>query len=144
MINAYFGDIANGRLQRLPYLGYSVFLIALLFGFVFGSIILLGTAENIMGGDLASAQNMLMETLGIPYTIILGIMVFVVIAGLLNLMAKRVRDIGLPGWLLVLGLVIVSALISRYVSNSASNSFSSIVGIGLLLIPSDTFGGNRK
>jgi len=143
MIDVYFGNFANGRLLRLPYFGYSVLLVFLLFGFMLGTVILMGAAENMMGGDLADAQSMLMETLGIPYMIILGILVFVTIIASLNIMAKRVRDIGLPGWLVVLAFIIISALISQFVSVSASNGLSTVVGLGLLLIPSNTFGGNR-
>ena len=144
MMNVYFGNFSNGRLLRLPYLGYSLLLMALLVAFIFGTILIMGAAENMMGGDLGNAQSVLMENLGIPYMIILGIVVISIIVASLNLMAKRVRDIGLPGWIVVLAFIVISALISRYVSNSASNGFSTLVGLALLFVPSDTLGGNRK
>ena len=50
-------------------------------------------------------------------------------------MAKRFRDIGLPGWWMVLVVFILSALVSYFVSENASSGFSLLVWIALLLIP---------
>jgi len=143
MLKIYFGEFSDGRLLRLPYLGYTLLMVAVFIGFVFGTIILMGAAETMMGGDLAGAQQTLMTALGIPYMTILGVIVLGVLVGSLNVMAKRVRDIGLPGWMFVLGFMIVSFLVSGFISESASNGLSTIVGFGLLFIPSNTFGGNK-
>lgn len=83
MINTYFGAFATGRLPRLPYLGYNVLIVVLLMAFVMATVLMMGLAENIMGGDLADAQQTIMASLGMPYMIILGLFIFViVVAGL--------------------------------------------------------------
>ena len=143
MFKIFFGEFSNGRLLRLPYLGYTLLATAVFAGFVFGTIMLMGAAETMMGGDLAGAQQTLMNVLGIPFMIILGVVVLGLLVGLLNVMAKRVRDIGLPGWTFVLGFMVVSFIFSEFISVSASNGLSTIVGFGLLLTPHNSFGGNK-
>ena len=143
MFKIYFGEFSNGRLLRLPYLGYTLLLIAVFVGFIFGTIMLMGAAETMMGGDLAGAQQTLMNSLGIPYMIILGLVVLALFVASFNMMAKRARDIGLPGWTFVVGFIIISGLLSYFISENAGNGLSTIVGLALLLVPSNTFGGSR-
>ena len=143
MFKFYFGDFSNGRLLRLPYLGYIVLLIILWIGFIFATVAAIGAAEHILGGDLAEAQAVLTKSLGIPYMIILGLVLLALFVASFNMMAKRARDMGLPGWMFVIGFLIVIWLVSFYVSDNAGSGLSSIVGLALLLLPSNTFGGNK-
>ena len=139
MFKIYFGEFANGRLLRLPYLGYSILIIILWIGFVIATIVAIGAAEHLMGGNLAEAQAMLTKSLGIPYMIILGLVFIAMLVASLNMMAKRARDMGLPGWIFVIVVFIASGLLSYYASDKAGSGLSSIVGFALLLIPSNTF-----
>ena len=139
MISTYFGDIRNGSLKRLPYLGYSLLLGVIVLAFVFAVVLAIGAGEHLLGGDLTKAQQTLRETLGIPFFIVFVLFLLVVFFASLNIAAKRARDIGLPGWLVVLGIVIVSLLLSTMVSNDASNGFSGLIFLALLLTPTDMF-----
>lgn len=44
-----------GRLGRLQYLGYSLLLSLLLFGFVLAFVLAIGAGEHIIGGDIPQA-----------------------------------------------------------------------------------------
>lgn len=101
----------------------------------------IGVAENLVGGDIQQAQSQLREQFGAPAIIVVGVIFLVLFLAHLNLMAKRVRDMGLPGWWTVLALIVVAALISGLVSQQASGAFNSLVWLALLLIPTGMLGG---
>lgn len=143
MFKIYFGEFSDGRLLRLPYLGYIILLIVLWIGFIIATVVAIGAAEHLMSGNLAEAQAVIMNSLGIPYLIILGLVLLALFVASFNMMAKRARDTGLPGWVFVVGVMIVIWLVSFFVSDKAGSGLSSIVGLALLLIPSNTFGKNK-
>ena len=140
MLTALFGDITNGRLQRLPFLGYSVLVTLLFFGFVFAVVFAIGAGEKLIGGDLQQAQDTLAQALGIPFIIVFALFMAVMLFVQMNLMAKRIRDMGLPGWWVVLVLVIVSGVVGSMVSEQAGGGLNSVVFLVLLLVPSNAFG----
>ena len=153
MFKTYFGDITSGRLLRLPFLGYIVLLQVLFIALVMAGAASLGLAENLVGGDLTQAQQMLAEKFGLPAMIIIGIVVAAVIFATLNLEAKRIRDMGLPGWWTLLAVWIISSVIivtvnvafgsDPVISKSISSAISAIGALALIFIPSDTFSGNN-
>jgi uncharacterized membrane protein YhaH (DUF805 family) len=170
MLKIYFGEWGNGRLKRLPYLGYYVLLMFLLMVVIFGMIFAVGASERLMGGDLLATQQLLTERFGI--LAIVGFVVLMIIAlfAQVNILAKRIRDMGLPALWTILGILAVSLLLNMLfpaqevavsttvvqtaegtaASISANStapsmivqSFDMIVFLCLLLIPSDTF--NKK
>jgi uncharacterized membrane protein YhaH (DUF805 family) len=96
MLKTYFGEWGTGKLQRLPYFGYHILLIVLIMAIIFATIFAVGAAENFMGGNLAETQKMLMDKFG--FVAIAGIMflIFAAMLGQVNILAKRIRDMGLP------------------------------------------------
>jgi uncharacterized membrane protein YhaH (DUF805 family) len=151
MLNTYFGDVTSGRLQRLPFIGYIVLLHVLFIVLVLAGAASLGIAENLVGGDLTQTQQMLAEKFGLPAMIIVGIVVAAVFFASLNLEAKRIRDMGLPGWWTLLAVwifsVILIALLSGFLDPELGNRISSIISaiafLALVFIPGDTFDGNN-
>ena len=139
MLNVLIGDIKNGRLLRLQYLGYALFLILLFSLFVFAVILAIGAGEHILGGDLQQAQAQLQEWFSLPFLLIFIVFMAVLSFMSLNIMAKRIRDMGLPGWWIVLILLILESIVSYYVSQQASSGLHTLTWILLLLIPSDLF-----
>ncbi|MEA3277530.1 MAG: DUF805 domain-containing protein [Pseudomonadota bacterium] len=141
MFRVLFGDLANGRLLRLPYLGYSILLgvIAVAIGIGIGAAI--GVAENLVGGDIEAVQTQLREQFGVPALVLISVLFAGLFFAGLNLMAKRIRDIGLPGWWTVLAFLVVSVVLSLAVSQQASSGFHFLVWIVLLLVPTGAFGG---
>jgi len=152
MLKTYWGDVTSGYLQRLPFVGYFILLQLIMIALVLGIAASLGVAENLLGGDLQEAQTMLREKFGIP--VIIGMVIFFVlfIFASLNLEAKRIRDMGLPGWWTLLAIWIISCVIlvivnivtgsDPVISKSISSAISAIGVLALIFIPSDTFSGN--
>jgi len=141
MFKTYFGEFKSGRLQRLPFLGYAFLIIAVQFAFVFATVLAIGGAEMAIGGDLATAQEAILKSLAIPYLIIFAIFMAALLIAGMNITAKRARDIGLPGWLFVAGLIFISVLISNFIFPNLSQAISTVAGLGLLFSPSGMLKG---
>ena len=142
MFKVLFGDINNGRLTRLPYLGYSLLLVALMMGFGFAVVLAIGAGEHVIGGDLQQAQDKLREWFTMPAMIIFALMSVLFVFGAANIMAKRIRDTGLPGWWLVLVIVVLTGIVSYVISEEASSGLHTLIWVLLLLIPTHAF--NRQ
>lgn len=143
MWNVYFGEFGTGRLQRLQYLGYLLLLAALMFGFMIVLVLTIGAGEHLVGGDLQQAQDKLRAWFGLPATIIVALVGLAILVAKLNIMAKRIRDMGLAGWWLALVLVLAAGGTSVATSEETGSVAFGIFTILLLLVPSDTFGNNR-
>ncbi len=139
MLNALIGDAKNGRLARLQYLGYSLLLFFFVFIFMLLTVMAVGVGEHILGGDLQEAQTQLREWFSLPFMIVLGIFMGVITFIGLNIMAKRIRDMGLHGWWLVVIIVVLESIISYYVSQQLSGGFHTFIWLLLIFIPSNLF-----
>ena len=137
MIKALLGDVKTGRLMRLQYLGYSLLVYLLMFGFVFVVILAIGAGEHIIGGDLQHAQDKLREMFTLPAMIVFAVIMPLLLFMVANIMAKRIRDIGLPGWWSVLAIIVITGIVSYMVSNEVSNGLSTLIWVVLLLVPSN-------
>jgi len=58
----------------------------------------------------------------------------------MNIMAKRIRDIGLPGWITVFGVMILEGIVSVVISEESGSSLHTVVWLLLVLVPSNTLG----
>jgi len=56
-----------------------------------------------------------------------------------NLTAKRIQDIGLPGWRTVLAIALLVGLISAAVSQQVGNSLQFLIWLALVLVPTNAF-----
>jgi uncharacterized membrane protein YhaH (DUF805 family) len=137
MFKALFGEVKTGRLMRLPYLGYSVLLSLLMFGFGLAVVMAIGAGEHIIGGDLQQAQDRLREMFTLPAMLVMAVIMplFVFIGA--NIMAKRIRDIGLPGWWMVLAIFVISAVVSYMISDEVSSGLNTLIWVVILLVPSN-------
>lgn len=137
MIKVLFGEVKTGRLMRLQYLGYSLLLSLLMFGFGFVVVSAIGAGEYLTGGDLQQAQDQLRERFTLPFILVFAVMMplFVFMGG--NIMAKRIRDIGLPGWWMVLAIFVISGVVSYRVSDNVSSGVNAAIWFVLLLVPSN-------
>lgn len=143
MLKRYFGEIRTGRLTRLGYLGYSLLLmlIALSLALLLG--VLLGVAEKVTDTDLAAAQHQLAEQFGFAAVLVIGLVGLLFTFAGLNLMAKRARDIGLPGWIFIAVLYALELGLSIGVSVNASAAIHGLALLGLLLVPGNLFPRRR-
>lgn len=139
MFKIFFSEVKTGRLLRLPFLGYSLLLQLLAFSFVFVIILAIGAGEHLIGGDLQKAQEMLREWFSVPFIIIFGLFMAIICFAGLNLTAKRIRDTGLPGWWVLLAVLILQIITSSFISQETSGGLHFFLTVILFLIPTDTF-----
>jgi len=137
MIKALFGEVKTGRLMRLQYLGYSVLLSLLMFGFGLAVVMVIGVGEHIAGGDLQQVQDQLREQLTLPVILVMAVVMPLFLFIGVNIMAKRIRDIGLPGWWTVLAIFIVSGVVSYMVSDNAGSIVNTLAWVAVVLVPSN-------
>ena len=172
MLKIYFGEWGDGKLQRLPYLGYHILLMVLVVAVIFAGIFAVGATENLMGGDLEATQKLLADKFGIIAIIFIAALVFITVLGQVNILGKRIRDMGLPVVWTILGIIVLSMVLNllfppQEVSMSALSVqsddvvattvsttltttnmiiqiFDSLIFLCLVLIPSNTFGSKNQ
>ena len=136
MFKVYFGDLSDGRLKGLAFLGYWLLLIAIFFGFGFLAVVAIGLGEHVIGGDLAKAQDALRKALGVPFLIVFGLFFLGLVFANLNIMAKRARDIGLPGWITAIVAAGLSGL-GGQAMHGVGGGLGLLIILALVLIPTD-------
>jgi len=136
LIKTYFGEVKDGQLQRLQYLGYIVLAAVLIFAGMMLGVMSIGALETLKGGDLMQAQAEIRRQLGIPVMIVFAVVMIGYIFAQANVAAKRARDTGLPGWVFLLSVVIISGLASSLLSQGAGNAISTLAALWLLFAPS--------
>lgn len=141
MFKVLLGDVRDGRLQRLPYLGYSVLVVVLILGFGIAVAVIAGVGEQIIGGDIQAAQDRLREWFALPAMLLIMVVMVLFLFMSANLMAKRIRDIGWPGWWGVLGIVVLTGIVSSLISEEAGNGLHTLFWVLLLLIPGNIVAG---
>lgn len=139
MIANYFGNLGDGKLARLRFFGLWALLIFLFIVFGMMIVMSIGIAEHMVGGDLTSAQNFLREKLALPALVGIAIAALLFTFVNLNIMAKRARDIGLPGWLTAIVIAGLSGGASQVAGPSASGSVGGLLFLVLTLLPSNIF-----
>ncbi|WP_457668355.1 DUF805 domain-containing protein [Thiolapillus sp.] len=158
MFKALFGDVSNGRLARLSYLGYALLITAIMFGIMFGVAALAGMAEQVMNGDLQQIQTTLGGKLGLPLMLFMAIIMLALGFASLNIAAKRIRDMGLWGWTTLLILAVIGGVVgflfpgettmingvAQMAPSAASSALQAIVLLCLLFIPSNAFGSKSQ
>jgi uncharacterized membrane protein YhaH (DUF805 family) len=112
MLNIYFGEWGSGKLQRLPYLGYYVLLTVLVMAIIIGGIMAVGMTENLMGGNIADTQKLLLDKFGIIAILGIAVLGFATVLAQVNILGKRIRDIGLPVLWTILGIIAVSLVLN--------------------------------
>ena len=138
LFKAFCGDLKTGRMARRQYLGYSLLLGVLILGTGIAIGISIGVGEQIIGGNLQQAQDQLRAWMTLPFFIIFGMVSVLFLFGGINIMAKRIRDIGLPGWWTTLIIIVVEIGASFIFSGQHGSGLHSFVWIVLLLLPTDT------
>jgi len=140
MWKAYFGDFSTGRLKRLQYLGYAILLAVLMTAFMLAIVFAIGAGEHLIGGDLQQAQDKLRGWFGVPASIIVMVIFMAAALAKLNIMAKRIRDMGLSGWWLAIAILLAIGATSTLHTEQTGGVVFCFVSLALLLVPSNTFG----
>jgi uncharacterized membrane protein YhaH (DUF805 family) len=166
MINTYFKEWGTGKLQRLPYIGYHFLLIILTALVLIGAVIAVGATEQVLGGNLVQTQTMIANKFGWLLAVLLPILVLSVMSAQVNILGKRIRDIGLPVLSTIVAIIALSLVLnflfppeiisatttSVQTATLSANSmavtaktniivqiFDAVIFLALLLLPSDFF-----
>ncbi len=131
-----------------------------------------GATEKVMGGDIMATQTMFMDHFGIIAVIGIVVLMFALMLAQINILAKRIRDMGLPPVWTILGIIAVSMVLNMLfpsqvvevntaVVQTAEGTASAVAAatqttaspivqlfdlalfLCLVLIPSDAFSKNR-
>ena len=128
MFKDYLSEISDGRLASVPFLVRWLVLLAVFFALLIGIGAAIGLTERIVGGDLKALRQKLTSNLGGPLAISLLIAFLVFAFANLNIIAKRARDVGLPGWLTAIVIGALSGGATQVTGQAATG------GLGLLLL----------
>jgi uncharacterized membrane protein YhaH (DUF805 family) len=130
MFKDYCSEGSNGRLTSIPFLIRWLALLAIFFVLLIGLGAAIGLTERIVGGDLEALRQRLTSNLGGPVAILLLIAFLVFAFANLNIIAKRARDVGLPGWLTAIVIGALSGGATQVTGQAATGG----LGVVLLLI----------
>lgn len=137
MFSDYFGAVGHGRLASVPFLIRWLVLVAIFFAVLVGIGLMAGVIDRVAGGDVAAVREHLMSTLGGPVAIGLLLFIFVVAFAFLNILAKRARDVGLPGWLTAIVIAGLSGGVSQVGHHMTSGGVGLILVLILAFLPTD-------
>lgn len=137
--NPYHGSINRvGYLQGIAIITF-IFILSIL-ALVFGIVLL----KAFMGGDIQKSQLFLYESMGIPVMVLAGIVFFALFFSNVNLAAKRFRNMGLPGWLMIILFFTVDITLMHFYGKTPSIVFEGLTVLALILIPSSSFDRKNK
>jgi uncharacterized membrane protein YhaH (DUF805 family) len=111
IIPTLFAELDCGRLARLPFLLYVTCLHLSLVVFMLWVGVSAGLTEHAANGDLAAAEQALSDWMSVPTLTVSAIFLLSVTFVNFNLLAKRIRDMGLPGWISLLVYVVLRAMV---------------------------------
>lgn len=138
MFKDLWGEVKEGRLQRLPYFYYFLMLNFFNGILIFAVLRYVEVEEGMLdGGQSAFAGN-----LTIPLLLLGYVLLYFITA--MNIMAKRFRDTGLPGWWSALGVVVIGVLLSQFVSAPVVSGFHLLAMLALFLVPSASFNKQQQ
>lgn len=143
MLRDIFGLSSSGRLQRgrftLYWLGLTLAYVVAILALAASA----GIAERLAGGDLAATHADLVKALALPALIALLALAALYVFGMLNIVAKRGRDIGVAGWIAVLVFLVAAGVSNAATRNGVGASLSLLVLIVLSVLPADSLRSKR-
>lgn len=139
ILRTLFGEITTGTIHRVPFFWSILGVIVVALIAIIGIGALFGLDVDMTGLSLAERQAAVVDSLGL---IGLGLVVAVggaMIFAQVNVMAKRLRDMGLPGWMVLAGVVVVTGLVSALISQNIAGLVNLVVWLALLFTPPGIF-----
>ncbi len=158
MFRAYLGGLTSGRLGRLAFLGFWLLSWVLFALYGLGLAFAIGLTEPLLfDGPLldgaGAARDYLAAHIGPLVLSALALFMLLFLFAQFNLVAKRIRDMGLPGWTVLLVLALASGALAYVLppggalgrlENQANGGLNGLFVLALLLIPGGLFGRKRR
>ena len=144
MLRIYFGGLTGDQLGRVGY--FAFWLLLAVFFITFGLLagFGIGVADHLGSGDAQESQARLRDEFGLPLIIGVWTAGLIFLFAELNLSAKRIRHIGLPGWPVTLGVSAVIILAALLVAPRLGHILSLIAWLALMIIPGGIFGRHTR
>ncbi len=140
MLKNYFGDFKIGKLQTKRFTILWIVLVLFFLACCLAVGFSIGIAEHLVGGDLAQAQQLLREKLAIPAIVIVLLSGLAFLFAKLNIIAKRARDIGFPGWLSAIVLAGLIGGVTQGATGTVAGGIGALILILLAFLPSNMIG----
>lgn len=142
ILQALFGELEQGRLARLPFVLYVSAIHLSLLLFAVGVAMSAGLAEHAANLDIEAAQQALSDWMSIPTLLMTGIFALLVLFANFNILAKRIRDIGAPGWWSLLVYVVVRTIAPVIAGGSAGLILDTLLMLVLCFASTDRLRGD--
>jgi len=139
LFRGLFGEIKTGRVGRAGFFWNSMLVLVLVLIFAIVLILMIEVGEQVMGGDMASAQKKIEEWSSLPGIVAAALFSALLMFAQVNLAAKRVRDMGLPGWWVVASAVLIGLILSQVLPDQTASGLNAAVWLALLLVPGGVF-----
>ncbi len=135
MLDIYFGGLRDERLGRLGFLAYwlLLFVVFITAGLLAG--LGLGVADHLGGNGVEDTQTSLRDDLGLPFILVIWAAGLAFLFAELNICAKRIRHIGLPGWPTTLAVSVVILLAALLLTPRLGQGLTVIAWLALVLVP---------
>lgn len=134
-----FGDITSGTVHRVRFFWSILSLVLVALAGVIAVGTLFGLDVDMTGLTAVERQAAVTEALGLIGLVLLVGVGVVVLFAQLNLMAKRVRDTGLPGWTVLAAVILLTAAVSGFVSQNVAGLVNLAFWLALLFTPPGVF-----
>lgn len=142
MLNIYFGGLTDDRLGRLGFLSYWLLLVVVLVTSGLLAGFSLGVADHLAGSGAEDTQTRLRDDLGLPFILVIWAAGLAFLFAELNICAKRIRHIGLPGWPATVAVGVVVVLAALLLSHRLGQGLALLVWLALVSVPGGFVGKN--
>lgn len=138
MFADYFSDLTAGKIKRLRFVGLMLFLVFIFFivGIAIGAAIGLsenmGIANKLASGDWAAAKKLKLPVIA---GFVFAILTFMFAS--FNIVAKRARDVGLPGWITAIVIIGLTTPSIEVAGQHTAGSIGGLLMIILAFLPTD-------
>lgn len=140
-----FGAVRHGTIHRIPFFWHVAGLWTIGAAIIITLVVGLGLNQMPTAGMTPEqARQVVQEALGPVGNTVLVLFAVVLVFAQVNMMAKRLRDMGLPGWLTLVTVVAVTGLASVYVSPTAGGLVNIAFWLTLLFMPPGVFSRRQR
>ncbi|WP_404382422.1 DUF805 domain-containing protein [Caenispirillum salinarum] len=143
ILHTLFGNLRHGTLHRAPFFWHIAGLWAVGGAAVMAIVVGLGLNQPTEGMTPEQADQAVRDALGPVVRTVLVLVAAVFLLAQVNMIAKRLRDTGLPGWLTLVAVVAVTGLVSGFISPAAGGLVNIVFWLALLFTPPRAFARRR-
>lgn len=139
-----FGNLRHGTLHRVPFFWYIAGLWAIGGATVMAIVVGLDINQPTNGITPEQAGQAVRDALGPVAHSVLAVLAALLVFAQINMMAKRLRDTGLPGWITLLAVMVVTGLVSGFIGSGIGGLMNILFWLALLFTPPGLFARKKE